>query len=1402
MKKMMKKTILSLMFTASITVAFSRQPVNQNGGGNSNGGNSGANNLKNRAAGCAPAQALRKLQYNNVSAIIETGGNMWEDRATSNSGYEVPKTVTGTGPKAIYAGALWMGGVDFNNQLKFAGLRYRTNGNDFWPGPLLTDGTAEVSPATCIKYDKFFVTLRQDVITFNAWYECSQDPQCDESAQFPGYVIPQSIINWPGNNYDPGYDFQLAPYFDRNQDAIYNPLDGDYPWYDIKKELPCGTNRIVTLYGDQNFWWVFNDKGNIHVNSGGDPIGMEIRAQAFAFNTNDEVNDMTFYNYELINRGTQTLFNTYFGQYADPDLGGAVDDYVGCDVQRGLGYCYNGDNFDQQNGVQVGYGANPPAIGIDFFEGPFQDNDGVDNPLTTNIANAIAQNGIPYQGIGIGYGDGIPDNERFGMRKFVYYNNGNCVICDPTTAANYYNYLRGFWKDNTPMYYGADGYLTSAGAIACGLVETDYMFAGDPTSSSPTATTDPFNWATQGIAPACSPNWNEYTVGNPVGDRRFVQSAGPFTLTPGAKNNITVGVVYGRGTDNINSIEKLRRADDKAQKLFDNCFKILDAPDAPDLTVQELDKELIIILSNRKGASNNYQNSPNDYKEKDPFIVLPPPLDTLPQAQQDELSSYVFEGYLIYQLKDENVSATELRNPDKARLVRQCDVKNGVKQLVNFIKDEDLGFDVPTLMVDGQDNGLQSSFSIKTDAFTGAPLINHKTYYFMAIAYAYNNYKTYNPNDPNALDGQKIPYIESRKSINGAIKVYSGIPHINVPENTGTLLNTSYGSGPLITRIEGQGNGGLLLELTPESENQIVYNTRMANPSYYGGQGYGPIEVKVVDPLNIKPATFELSFLPDAQGRLCASNWKLINTNTSEVIPSETTITIGNEQIITDYGISIRIEQYAYLRPDPNAGDRVAEYMSSSITFADSSKRWLTGVRDQEGNSPFNWIRAGIVAGTTTPDCDEYPDVNISVDPDQNFEKIVEGTWAPFYLCAADHLDNNNIVCNPGAPLPNATWVNTARNGSRLNLLQSVDIVFTSDKSKWTRCPVVEMCEYTSLAEGGAPKLESRRAPSRDKEGRKAGDPGYNAAEGDLVSTQGMSWFPGYAIDVESGERLNMAFGEDSWLAIDNGKDMIWNPTRRETDQNGTAVMGGKHHIYIFRNDLRTRTAPVSGTDKMPAYDNFAWGMSKINVNADKGTLWRSCMWVGIPLLESGRSLLETDVKVRIRVKKPYEWYSTDPNFIAAATNSSPSSCMAVQTIGYDTTTASNGWRPKYRFTLDNLVPQINYADYHDSILNLINIVPNPYYAYSSYEKNRLDTRVKIVNLPEICTIKIFNMSGSLVRTYTKDSPITSLDWDLKNQVGIPIASGVYIVHVEVPGVGEKILKWFGAMRPPDLESF
>jgi hypothetical protein len=83
-----------------------------------------------------------------------------------------------------------------------------------------------------------------------------------------------------------------------------------------------------------------------------------------------------------------------------------------------------------------------------------------------------------------------------------------------------------------------------------------------------------------------------------------------------------------------------------------------------------------------------------------------------------------------------------------------------------------------------------------------------------------------------------------------------------------------------------------------------------------------------------------------------------------------------------------------------------------------------------------------------------------------------------------------------------------------------------------------------------------------------------------------------------------------------------------------------------------------------------------------------------------------------------------------------------------------------------------------------------------------LDNRIKITNLPVKCTVRIYTAGGILVRTISKDNDKTFTDWDLKNDVGVPIASGVYIIHVNAPGIGEKTIKWFGSLRPIDVNNF
>ncbi len=1219
---------------------------------------SGRADVKATAAGCLPGAGFKYLEINNVRTRINTGGDMWWDFEVAQ--YEIPK---GSRKTSMFSAALWIGGIDVNDQLKLAALRFRQGpssgnpgtGNDFWPGPLTIDGTAKISEETCAEYDKLFPITRTEIDEYLAWW--------DNKAAFPGYQIPQSILDWPAHgDVSKKQSYYLAPFFDRSGDGTYDPEDGDYPYYDLSNEL-ChstvhtkeGEEGIVrgglladqVIKGDATLWWVFNDKGNIHTETEGTPIGLEIRAQAFGFSTNDEINNMTFYSYEIINRSTFRLTDTYFSQWVDTDLGYAADDYVGCDVDRGLGYSYNGKPKDG-DGQFWAYGDQPPAIGVDFFQGPYMDPDGSDNPsfkgdgklgpTFNGDCSIVSLNGsyldmnygeegniqsgsflVRSEAInGVNFGNGIVDDERFGMRRFVYHNNSGVpdYMTDPDYAPEYYNLLRGIWKDNTKMLYGGNAHASSgAYGPAC-----DFMFPGD---------TDVCDWGTGGLPPAGSKYWTEEAAQNKEGDRRFMQSAGPFVLEPGAVNYITVGIPWARAASGgpWASVKLLQVVDDKCQLLFDNCFAVVSGPNAPDLTIRELDKEFVFYITNRKtnDAGNNFNES---YTELDPAILA-----VANSTGYDFDPYYRFEGYQVFQLKDANVSVADVHDQSLARLVYQCDVKNGIAQLVNHNFDQSVNANVPVEEVYGADLGISHTFRLREDAFSGQRLVNHKQYYYLALAYGHNEYMKYSA-DPGSqeagiigLEGQKRTYLAGRKNI----KVYTGIPHIPVGLNQ---ANAPYGAGVEITRLQGQGNGGNILDMKDETIAEILSRkpvdsaNQPGNPDYpiaYQAQykaGRGPIDIKVIDPLNVKNSEYVITFDSLAPYFLkigldstlsTRSSWTLTDLSTNITYRSDTLISFNNEQLFPELGLSIRIGQI--LDPGPylvnryldGNGQEVTVYevisenngvLESSITFADSSKIWLTGLTDIDGTA-FNWIRSGVVNDATTPGNNDWYMPNIPHDPSGNFEKIINATWAPYLMTASTEQD---AIYAPAFRL-------TSKTGSQYSDLSSIDVVFTSDKSKWTRCPVIEMCADKTLSEGNVERFKVRAGQSVDKNGDPApvgsGD-SDNPDDPNYIAETGMGWFPGYVINIETGERLNVAFGENSWLVGENGRDMVFNPSSNIASGN-TLVFGGMHYLYVFSH---TTGKPIEGAN-IPAYDagrKIRSNIPQFNQN-QLALVYSSAMW-------------------------------------------------------------------------------------------------------------------------------------------------------------------------------------------------
>ncbi|HIG75681.1 MAG TPA: T9SS type A sorting domain-containing protein [Bacteroidetes bacterium] len=495
---------------------------------------------------CTLGNAEADLDINNIFArVFNTGSLFFGNTTTAGDGYLAPQA---SGNSPIFASGLWVGGK-VNGDLRVAGSRY--SGFTFWPGPLGNDGRP-VDPNNCEPYDRIYRVSRIDIANYEAGLGASRD-----------------LADWP---------VELgAPVVDGDGDPTnYNLDGGDRP----------------DIIGDQGLWWVMNDVGGEHSTQQTDPLGIEVRVLAFSFSRADALGSTTFYKYTIINKSGVAIEDTYVSIFSDPDLGDAVDDYVGYDAELGMGYVYNGADEDAAYGI-------PPAAGYDFFQGPIVDGDTLDATAYSYFQNATSGPTI-----------------------------------DPATGEEIYNYMQGLWKDGTPMYAFGDGYNQPQAPV------TKFAFPGDPVTGE--------FWS--------EVNNDGNGTANAVGDRRFAIHTGPFTLQPNDPQEIVFGIVFAQGSDRFSSISALRSADQLAQTAYDNDFRLAPPPPAPPkcspnsdilapgsgncLEAAELDGEVTLVWGYPSNSAN-YLGT---------FEVVDVLLD--PETVTD--NTYNFEGFNIYRYPTSN----------------------------------------------------------------------------------------------------------------------------------------------------------------------------------------------------------------------------------------------------------------------------------------------------------------------------------------------------------------------------------------------------------------------------------------------------------------------------------------------------------------------------------------------------------------------------------------------------------------------------------------------------------------------------------------------------------------------------------------------------------------------------
>lgn len=415
------------------------------------------------AQNCQSA-AITHLNVNNVDALLPQGGRFWFDG--TDAGYAVPKNDPNH-VKAIFAGSLWMAGINSSGNIQIAAQTYgELSGEN--AGPLI-NGVQE--PTICEQFNRFWEVSANEVAAHIADFSDNGivDNPIPSILAWPGRDNPESLV---ANGFQLPQSMSLAPFFDFDTDGIYDPLDGDYP----------------AIKGEQNIWWVFHSNG---VGSDLSPV-MTCQVLAYAASSSIEaINNATFYDVKFVYEGTENLQDFYAGLWIDPDLGCYTDDYVGCYPDEDFAFVYNTDAQDGSVGCNCDGGVatyceEVPVLSIKMLNG---------------LRNELG--------------------EQLGMTSFVAFNNagiGNMPpgTTDPSIDFEYYNYMKGLWKDGTPITEGGNGYQ-SGGAV------TTYTFQDSPA--------DPNGWS------MCTANL-------PPTDSRMLMSSGPVLMQPGAVNEISFAVQW------------------------------------------------------------------------------------------------------------------------------------------------------------------------------------------------------------------------------------------------------------------------------------------------------------------------------------------------------------------------------------------------------------------------------------------------------------------------------------------------------------------------------------------------------------------------------------------------------------------------------------------------------------------------------------------------------------------------------------------------------------------------------------------------------------------------------------------------------------------------------------------
>ena len=293
---------------------------------------------------------------------------------------------------------------------------------------------------------------------------------------------------------------------------------------------------------------------------------------------------------KIINKSGDHLEDVYLSYWTDDDLGNAGDDFVGCDTSLSLGFTYNCYNNDENH-----YETPPPAVGHLMVQGP--------------IVPASSTDSARYDD---GWRKGF---KNLPMTAFHFYIGASSTYSDPDL---------GVYPGTTQLYYQMQGKIWNGDPVIDpgNGMPTTFSLSGDPVTQQ---------------------GWYEgdgWPGGPWPGDRRYLMSSGPFNMAPGDTQEVVYAIYMAQGTDNINSVTKLK---EKAHDLI-NFYNY----------------ELIDINNRNQNLFPNefilFQNYPNPFNIDTKIKFILPVIDPSESEVNTKLEIYDILGRKVKTMIDNRVT--------------------------------------------------------------------------------------------------------------------------------------------------------------------------------------------------------------------------------------------------------------------------------------------------------------------------------------------------------------------------------------------------------------------------------------------------------------------------------------------------------------------------------------------------------------------------------------------------------------------------------------------------------------------------------------------------------------------------------------------------------------------------